>query len=157
MLGLGRLLAKGGKIRADDHNAFQREVNQALTVLPGQGIQATWGRGGIAIAASIDRRQDFLVWARITARTGSDPDLAENIRYSAKGIFQSSAILTNVYPSCGRPVKAAQAGNVRIKPAVIGALCFIVRDKQPDGTITPKLWFPGEGGDYEALNVKKCA
>lgn len=154
MLKIGRMVDRGQPIYAEDFNRLIDDLERSLTLRLGMGLQGTWTQQGISLAAAADR-DDFIIWARITAKTGSDPDLAENIRYDAQGIFEGSCVVTNVYPSAGRPVKPDQA--VRIRPAKVGALCFIVRDKQTDGTITPKLWLPGEGGEYESLNVKKCS
>jgi len=152
---IGRMVNRGTPIFADDLNRLIDDIERAMTLRTGAGIVGSWANSGMVLALA-GGQSDGFVLARITAKTGLDPDIAENIRYDAKGIFESGAVLTNVYPSCGRPVKPDQAGIVRIRPAKVGALCWIVRDKQDDGTTIPKLWLPGLGGEYESVNWKKC-
>ncbi|MBS0187126.1 MAG: hypothetical protein JSS51_03595 [Planctomycetes bacterium] len=156
MLKLSRMVNKGQPIFASDWNQLIDDLERALQIRAGPGLVGSWPSSGLMVALA-QQQPDFLVWSRITARTRSAADVAENIRYDVKGIFEQGAVLTNVYPSCGRPVKAAQASITRIYPAEIGALCFIARNKQTDGTVRPELWFPGTGGEYEGLAVKKCS
>lgn len=155
-LKLSRMVDKGQPIFASDWNKLIDDLVQAMQFRPGPGVAGVWEQSGLMMALA-QQQPDFLVWSRVTARTASAADLQSNIRYDAKGIFEPGVILTNATPACGRPVKVAQASITRIYPAEIGALCFIARNKQTDGTVRPELWFPGTGGEYEGLAVKKCS
>lgn len=159
---IGRIVAPGSRIRADDQNSLVQDLVRRQQVTGGPGLKATMGPHGLHVAlASVSH--NWLFPARIAAVIKSDPNAPADtpgfpaeIWYAVKIIGEGGAQILPVQPSFGRPVKGIDGSFTKIYPAKVGAFCFILRDRGPDGTITPKLVLFQGGSDGETCLFEPC-
>jgi len=155
---------RGDPPRAIDHNSIVAVLERALRVQAGGGINATWDQSGLRLwLAAITH--EWILPGRILERTGADPDLPANVRYTAGALdrYQRLAdgsytgmVLRDVYPSFGRPVKGAEAQLHKIRPAEVGAMCLILRDKDVEGITIGRLALLPGGSDGETSFMQPC-
>lgn len=154
----------GNEIQAAHHNGIIEFLRKVLRVRPAAGVGASWTDGGLQIWLS-DKNHEWVVPARILDRTGNDPDLPANIRYTvgalgqytreANGTF-TGFVIRDALPVFGRPVKGAEALLHKIRPADIGAMCWILRDRDNEGNVIGKVALMPGGSDGETSFMEPC-
>lgn len=144
----------GDPIRASDINQIIEYVENRLRVSVGQGLSASWAEGGLLLALAA--RQDYLVPAVVLDNGGNTPRIANDVRYTVRGIGSPGVVLDNVLPAFGRPVKDEEAGFTKVRPAKVGAFCFVVRQPTDSGTPEAKLWILAGGTDGETIYARRC-
>jgi hypothetical protein len=155
MPNIGTTVQAGQNVRAEHNNSIVRGLLRALRITTGPGILGKWTDDGLHLMLS--QSPDWFIPARITAKTGGDPDLPANVLYTVKGIFEDNAILTNATPSYGRPVKGADTAFTKIRPAAIGSFCYVLRDRNAEGAITAKLVLLPGGSEGETVFHEACS
>lgn len=152
---IGDIVQPGDRIKADHHNGLVRSLMRMLKITTGPGLTGKWTADD-GLHLMLSQSPNWFVPARITAKTGSDPDLPANVTYTAKGIFEPQAVMTNVAPSYGRPVKGADAAFTKIRPAAVGSFCYILRDRDASGGVIAKLVLLPGGSEGETIFFEQC-
>jgi hypothetical protein len=155
MPNIGTTVQPGQNVRAEHNNSIVRGLLRALRITTGPGILGKWTDDGLHLMLS--QSPNWFVPARITAKSGGDPDLPANVTYTVKGIFEDNAVLTSATPSYGRPVKGADAAFTKIRPAAVGSFCYILRDRNAEGVITAKLVLLPGGSEGETVFFEQCS
>lgn len=153
-MNIGTLVARRQPVQAEQFNALVADLRAALNVRTGPGLHATWNEGALSIVLTA-APFDWFVPARIDAVTGGDPDFPANVLYTATGIFEKIT-LTQVPPDYGRPVKGADKAFTKVRPAKVGSLCYIIRDRDVEGVIKPKLALFQGGDEGECVFYEQC-
>lgn len=151
---LGQLLRPGDPWTAATWNAFVLQMRRLTKVKAGRGITASLTPDGINIALAGGKDSPILL-ARITAISGTTAGVAAKqnvVFYSAQAIEETGCTMTNVAPVMGRPFSTAQASLGLVYPAAVNSMCYIVRNKQPSGTVNAELWLPA-GSELPKLKV----
>lgn len=141
----------GDLIRAEDFNTLVEAVRRSLLVSTGAGLAVQQSTGGISVAllASLSK---YAIEAIITAAPeGEDVPIAEAV-YDAQIVGDSGGKVENVAPRYGRLF----AGDVRVKPAMVGDYCWIIRmpvisEDRPVGTTADLCIFS------EQVLTRRCA
>lgn len=156
-MNIGNKVRPKERIRADHHNGLIDDIRKAMNIRSvSSGLKATWNPSGIDIGIT-GSLFDWFVPARITAVYGSDPDLPANVTYDVAGLLEDQAKLINATPFYGRPVKGNDKTFTKIRPAAVGSFCFILRDRDVEGTVTAKLVLLPGGSDGECLFYEACS
>lgn len=154
----------GDAIEAKLFNSVLGILRRALRIRPAQGLGASWTDAGLAIWLS-DKNHEWVVPARILDRTGADPDLPANIRYTVGALGQytrepdgsfTGFVIRDALPVFGRPVKGAEAQLHKIRPANVGAMCWILRDRDNEGNVIGKIALMPGGSDGETSFMQPC-
>lgn len=155
----------GQAIKAKDHNGIIAVLRSWLRLSLGPGLSGKWSASGLSLSLSNTERE-WILPGRILSKTGGDPDLGANIKYTVGAIgryhyrppvqLPEGLVLANVYPSFGRPYKGAEAAVAKIRPAAVGAMCLILLDKDEEGASVGKLALLPGGEDGETPYAGVC-
>lgn len=124
----------GEVITAEFLNTLAAAIERSL-----RGVEAEAG-GVAAVLAAL--RRDELVQARLkrvrflgdpgpTGQGTTMPSLPSEISYDAVAVGRPGIALSGATPIYGRPVRNDE---IRIYPALVGMVCYIVRSPRNDGT-----------------------
>lgn len=150
-LKIGSFARKGEAVTSEKWNELIHQVRRVLRFKGGRGLRGQFTPDGLAMALIAAKNSSILL-ARITRVYGSSPDLQSNVKYDVKAVEETGCTMTNVAPVMGRLANTAQAANMRIYPAALGSLCYIVRNRQPDASVNAELWLPA-GAETPRLKV----
>ncbi|MBS0186686.1 MAG: hypothetical protein JSS51_01370 [Planctomycetes bacterium] len=153
----------GAPIRAEDLNRIVDGLARRFQVTTGPGLRATMGANGLFLALT-GVATEWIFPARIVRvikanpnASPTTPDFPDNISYEVKVIGEGGASILPIQPSFGRPVKNVDATFTKIYPAAVGAFCFILRDRDSNGAIVPKLILFSGGSDGETVLHELCS
>ena len=155
----------GQAIKAKDHNGIIAVLRSWFRLSLGPGLAGKWSSSGLSLYLAHTERE-WIVPGRILSKTGVDPDIGANIRYTVGAIGRyhyrpplanpEGLVLIDVLPSFGRPYKGAEAAIAKIRPAAVGAMCLILLDKDEEGTSVGKLALLPGGEDGETPYAGVC-
>lgn len=151
-------------IRAEDTNRLVAWLRSVIKVKTGPGLASSWNENGLKLWLS-SAPSEYVVPAIVLSRTGDDPDIGPNISYTVGALGQFTQlpngdyqgfVLKDVFPSFGRPYKGSESDIALIRPAAIGAMCFILRYKDPENAWVSKLAIMPGGSDGETPHGATC-
>lgn len=117
-------------------NALLEWTKLRTTLTAGAGIVITDNETGRVIAASKPSPTLDLEGVITAVHTqGTPPHQAGSVTYSAVARYRPTATLDDVAPKYGRPCSDEGA----VFPAAVGDRCWIVRERQDDGSIVAEL------------------
>jgi hypothetical protein len=160
-----KTVRKGQAIKAEDHNGIIALLRSWFRLRLGPGLTGKWTSGGLSLNLSHTERE-WILPGRILSKTGGDPDIGANIRYTVGAIGRyhyrppfadpQGLVLVDVLPSFGRPYKGAEAAVAKIRPAAVGAMCLILLDKDEEDASVGKLALLPGGEDGETPYAGVC-
>lgn len=164
---------RGDPPRAIDHNSIVAVLERALRVQAGGGINATWDQSGLRLWLAAITHEWILPGRILEAHGPSEdsdgvqrqPAVADSVTYTAGALDRyqrlvdgtyTGMVLRGVRPSFGRPVKGSEAALHKIRPAEVGAMCLILRDKDVEGITIGRLALLPGGSDGETSFMQPC-
>lgn len=154
---IGTRVAPGERVRAEHHNEIIDFLEGALQFRSSsRELNGRFDVNGLSVVF-LGNKFDWFIPARITAVHGSNPDLPANVTYDVVGLLEDGAKLISATPFYGRPVKGNDKTFTKIRPAAVGSFCFILRDRDVEGTVTAKLVLLPGGSDGECLFYEACS
>lgn len=143
----------GQTLTADLLNAVIAAAERGgAEIRAGDGINVGSSPDGTVTVSLAKLIGEHVRMARIINRTGQAIDRADAIRYDVQELGTGN-IVTGMEPYWGRPTKR---GDVEIEAAVIGSMCWLVREPVGGNVRRARLWIPSGGISGETLAFAEC-